>query len=498
MKKLILISTAVLALTVVHGQTTFQKTYNHIYEYQNLGTIEATVRETSDSGFIMIGVQMDTLDTLSTVSQPIYVIKTDKNGDTLWTKVFNIGGGACNIIQTSDSGYALCGRYFIKLNSQGDTLWSKYISNGFLTDIKQTSDGGYILTGYGGSNDDFILTKSDGIGNIQWTKLYGGTGVNVPDRAFAVYETTSGYLAIGFTGNWGDALFVVKVDFNGNLLWTKTYKGSGNRIAWNTTKTSDGGYVLAGWAGEILNDNIYFLKIDSDGNFIWDKEFDIGLYDNMRYISETFDKGFIMCGGNTLLKTDSVGNFLWAKKVNANGRLDCVQQTMDSSFAILALTWDTINSGLTLIKTDNLGNSCFQSNLNYNNVTTTTQIVYPTIQSLPSNIAVTSIHPSIHTWGTVIPICSSTTFISEIPDNNYFISVFPNPFSTQTVLQTDNLLHNATLTVDNCFGQTVVQIKNISGQTVVFSRDNLASGLYFVRLTENNKIFTDKLIITDR
>ena len=88
--------------------------------------------------------------------------------------------------------------------------------------------------------------------------------------------------------------------------------------------------------------------------------------------------------------------------------------------------------------------------------------------------------------------------INEI-QNQISISIFPNPFSTQTVLQTDNLFHNATLTVDNCFGQTVAQIKNINGQTVVFSRDNLASGLYFIRLTENNKTLAlDKLVITDK
>ena len=76
--------------------------------------------------------------------------------------------------------------------------------------------------------------------------------------------------------------------------------------------------------------------------------------------------------------------------------------------------------------------------------------------------------------------------------------IYPNPFSSQTVLQTEKSFHNATLTVDNCFGQTVAQIKNINGQTVTLSRNNLPSGLYFVRLTEENTTITvDKLVITD-
>lgn len=92
---------------------------------------------------------------------------------------------------------------------------------------------------------------------------------------------------------------------------------------------------------------------------------------------------------------------------------------------------------------------------------------------------------------------SLTNGINESNQNNNF-SIFPNPFSSQTVLQTDNLLHNATLTVDNCFGQTVAQIKNIYGQTVTLQRNALPAGLYFIRLTEDNKqIATKKIIITD-
>jgi len=78
------------------------------------------------------------------------------------------------------------------------------------------------------------------------------------------------------------------------------------------------------------------------------------------------------------------------------------------------------------------------------------------------------------------------------------LEVFPNPFSTQTVLQADDFLNNATLTVYNCFGQTVRKITNISGKTATLYRDNLPNGLYFLRLTQENKqIETKKLIIID-
>lgn len=78
------------------------------------------------------------------------------------------------------------------------------------------------------------------------------------------------------------------------------------------------------------------------------------------------------------------------------------------------------------------------------------------------------------------------------------LTIFPNPFSTKSVLKSDHFLENVTLTMANVFGQTVKIIKNISGHIVTLSRDNLPCGLYFVRLAQNNRIIlTKKILITD-
>ncbi len=82
--------------------------------------------------------------------------------------------------------------------------------------------------------------------------------------------------------------------------------------------------------------------------------------------------------------------------------------------------------------------------------------------------------------------------------NKTISSIFPNPFISSTTIQTIANLKNASLTICNSYGQTVKQIKNISGQTVSLCRDNLSSGVYFIRLTEENKIIAvEKLIIAD-
>jgi SprB repeat/Secretion system C-terminal sorting domain len=96
------------------------------------------------------------------------------------------------------------------------------------------------------------------------------------------------------------------------------------------------------------------------------------------------------------------------------------------------------------------------------------------------------------------PGCGLIVGVQENTNHNKF-QIFPNPFSVQTDIRTENILANATLILLNSFGQVVKQIDNLFGQEIILHRDNLPSGLYFVRLIEGNKtIVADKLVIVDR
>jgi len=78
------------------------------------------------------------------------------------------------------------------------------------------------------------------------------------------------------------------------------------------------------------------------------------------------------------------------------------------------------------------------------------------------------------------------------------LKVFPNPFSLQTILQTENIFKDATIIVYNSYGRIIKQVNNISGQTFTLRRDNLPSGLYFLHMTQDDKTFmTTKIIITE-
>lgn len=79
---------------------------------------------------------------------------------------------------------------------------------------------------------------------------------------------------------------------------------------------------------------------------------------------------------------------------------------------------------------------------------------------------------------------------------NISLSIYPNPFSSLTHLQTDYPLHNATLTIENYFGQNVLQLDNLSQQPITLNCEHLSNGLFILRLHQDNKVVaTKKLFI---
>jgi len=132
--------------------------------------------------------------------------------------------------------------------------------------IQQTRDGGYIVTGTAGSQDgdagpnngyeDFWVLKLDSLGALQWKKLYGGSDL---EEAFSIQLTTDGgYVVAGFaksndgdvSGHHGDFdAWVVKLDSAGEMQWQKCLGGTGWEDAWDIQQTAEGGYVVAGRSG---------------------------------------------------------------------------------------------------------------------------------------------------------------------------------------------------------------------------------------------------------
>jgi hypothetical protein len=150
-----------------------------------------------------------------------YLVKIDSLGDTLWTKTY--GGSssdrAYSVQQTADGGYVVAGYtssfgtglndfYLVKTDSQGDTLWTRtYGGDGddIARSVQQAADGGYVLAGstesFGAGNSDFYLVKTDSQGDTLWTRTHGGSS---HENANCAQQTTDGgYIVAGYSYSFG-------------------------------------------------------------------------------------------------------------------------------------------------------------------------------------------------------------------------------------------------------------------------------------------------------
>lgn len=121
---------------------------------------------------------------------------------------------------------------------------------------------------FGEGFSDFYLLKTDVNGTETWSKTYGEANSEVCN---AVRQATDGgYLLAGVTAGSASTedVLLLKTDANGNLLWSKTYGGTGQDRGLGLDATQDGGAVVTGYttsfgAGAY---DFYVIKTDVDGN----------------------------------------------------------------------------------------------------------------------------------------------------------------------------------------------------------------------------------------
>ena len=273
--------------------------------------------------------------------------------------------------------------FTINLSAQAPpTMWTKTFGGSNIDighSVEQTSDGGFIITGYTRSygtmsGRNVWLIKTDAFGNEQWNNTFGGNG---DDEGYCVKQTTDGgYIIAGLTNSFGAGLkdfYLVKTDSLGSLLWQRTFGGANDDEAYSVLQTNDGGFIAAGVTSSFSNGgrDVFLVKTDPSGNFVWQKNLGGLSSDGAWDIQHTSDGGFIIAGwtfshgpgflGNAwLLKTDSLGNEQWNKVFGGTevDRAYSVQQTTDGGYILTGYT-DSFGAGLydmLLIKTDNTGN----------------------------------------------------------------------------------------------------------------------------------------------
>jgi hypothetical protein len=165
--------------------------------------------------------------------------------------------------------------YLVRTDNQGVELWAKtYGGTGIDSGraMIATNDGGALLVGtsfsftHSGFNDVYVV-KVNSDGDTLWTRNFGSTN---PDVGTAVLEVPEGYLIAGSTTGFNavqNDFYAVLVDRQGGKIWEKSYPGGKDEILTDLTKSAEG-YLMTGWIVDVSQPQIYMTRIDSAGNYI--------------------------------------------------------------------------------------------------------------------------------------------------------------------------------------------------------------------------------------
>lgn len=252
--------------------------------------------------------------------EDIYIIKIDSLGNKIWEKSYGSNW--------TDLGYSAV------LTSDGNIIIAASSLTGTGGDKSQAPLGLF----------DIWLLKIDNLGNKIWDKSYGSPNhedypiiINTDDDKILL-----GYQFQSNSGNQNSYYVINKLDEDGNIIWTKNYNPGGQNKITSIIQTNDGGYLIG---GESINtqtnlvrtgpffgtQDIWIIKTDGLGNVLWDKSFGGSGYENNPQLFHSGDGNYYLAsfsnsgisGNKTsnnfgesdfwLIKTDLSGNKIWER-----------------------------------------------------------------------------------------------------------------------------------------------------------------------------------------
>jgi predicted secreted protein len=272
---------------------------------------------------------------MSAVAQP----------DSLWTRIYGGPGNdrGLSVLPLEDGGFLVSGAtasfgsgdadfWLIQTDSNGDSLWSRTYG-GPLQDaaasVLPAQGGGYWISGhtlnYGAGERDWLLIRLDENGDSLWSRTFGGEDNEWGGRLHATSD--GGFFLEGQLGDpsLGAQFGLIKINANGDSLWGRNFGGPEHEGCFDGEQTDDGGYILSGTtmsfgAGDR---DMWLVKTDENGDSLWSRTFGGELEDWCYGVAETSDGGCVLAGHTRsfgaggadvwLIRTDSNGDSLWSR-----------------------------------------------------------------------------------------------------------------------------------------------------------------------------------------
>ncbi len=447
---------------------------------------------TSDSGFALLG----TTNGYGPGNSSVYLVRTDKNGQHIWSTV--LGGSLLDqgsAILALSGGFMVAGSsnsfgnggydgYLCRTDINGNVVWEKAIGGSdwdFFHDMALLPDSTFIVCGESysfssGGTDAWVL-RLDLQGNILWQKNFGTNG----DDSFRGITILGNSIYLCGTRHGTDADgYLVKLDFSGQLVWEKvmTFYGTDYLNAIATTHTFElilvGGTVYT----DSLNSDVWILRCDSNGNVLWTLPPGINPEDDYMNAVLVKDNGDIIAtgmksphglGGRSMftIQIDSIGGSL--QPHSFGGASD------EEAFSCLI----TPDGGLAIAgSTNSYGNGDMDGCL---------------VLVDSSNLRQDYVYISINFFETLSPVAIRKELISQ---NS--IILYPNPTDGFLKIRIENSEELISCRIYSTTGTLVFEKDFTNIGPTDFDLHDLASGIYHTEFATKNRIISNGRFILNK
>jgi Secretion system C-terminal sorting domain len=473
-----------------------------------------SLQQTADGGYILGGSSFSGISGDKTQAtrggKDFWIVKTDANGVKQWDARF------------------------------GGTLFEELFS------IRQSTDGGYIMGGYSLSDVDgdkttkargkfdYWVVKTTATGIKEWDATFGGTE---DDWLTQLSQTTDGGYILGgwsWSGKSGDKsqavkgdndYWIIKINNLGVKQWDADYGGSTNDYLNAIQQTTDGGFILGGYSSSLISGDktqdtkggtdYWIVKTNANGVKQWDADFGGSDFDFLYAVQQTSDGGYLLGGysasGISGDKTqDSRGvNDYWIIKLNTAGAA-CASPanltTVNIGSEAATLKWNNVVGAISYIAEYKAANASGWITIKASgNVKQLHDLkaktkyewrVKTVCSRRPVLVSDWSATQSFTTLGSNMQRVNKPTFDYK----NSFVEVYPNPVShSATVSFSLSKASHTMIEVMDINGRTLKTIANkdfsAGTHTLTFNRELFQPGIYFLRISTSQKVMTQKIVI---
>ena len=233
-----------------------------------------------DGGFLQIG------ESNFLPNSKIYIVKTDSDGDFLWSREINIGGHNLgnSVIELYD-GYLISGSLnrnsaLIKLNKEtGETIFSETFNNGGTDAFEHAAvtPNGIVAVGYVYAQDSNNTFYTEGQGFVMFLDNDANeiSSININtyiSQAYRVQYLNQELIISGLSEEAFD-FKVIKMSLDGDILWHQSYGGNDYDHCFGMDINTNGDIFLAGHTlSGTANWDTYTMKLDNNGNLVWQQK----------------------------------------------------------------------------------------------------------------------------------------------------------------------------------------------------------------------------------